>query len=225
MKCVNHPRAEASATCATCGRSFCGDCLVELRGRPWCVSCLEGLAARAEAPAAPAGAGPHRSNRLVAAALSIIPGAGHMYLGLIGKGFALMGLLIASAFVVIVYSASTGMYWITAYLVPCIGVLLLSYAVFDSLAVADAKHAGRQREPDPTMDLIAERVLFNSRTAGWAVLVAGIVGVLDVFEKTLGALLRSLLGLDVPVTALVVPVVLLAIGVRLLVRGRGGRRG
>ena len=34
--------------------------------------------------------------KLAAACLSVIPGAGHMFLGLIGKGFALMGLLVVT---------------------------------------------------------------------------------------------------------------------------------
>jgi len=147
-----------------------------------------------------------------------------MYLGLIGKGFALMGLLVASVFLVILYSDSTGMYWMTAYLVPTIGLLLLSYAVFDSLAIAEALRAGRKPQSDPTMDIVTERVLLNRRTGGWAILVAGIVGLLDLLEKAIGSLVRSALGIDVPVTAFVVPVVLLVIGIRLLAKGKGAPR-
>ena len=81
--------------------------------------------------------------KLAAALLSIIPGAGHMFLGLIGKGFALMGLLIASVFLIILYSDATGMYWMTAFLIPALGVLFLSYAVFDAMAISDARRSGR----------------------------------------------------------------------------------
>ena len=55
-----------------------------------------------------------------------------------------MGLLIVTLFLVILYSDSTGMYWITAYLVPTLCVLFLCYAVFDAMAIADAQRSGRE---------------------------------------------------------------------------------
>ena len=221
MKCANHPRVEADRVCERCRKSLCAECVVDVGGRPWCTACLEEIVVASTGPGSRA---THPSSRLVAGLLSIIPGAGHMYLGSIGKGFALMGLLVASVFLVILYSDSTGMYWMTAYLVPTISLLLLSYAVFDSLAIAEALRAGRKPQSDPTMDIVTERVLLNRRTGGWAILVAGIVGLLDLLEKAIGSLVRSALGIDVPVTAFVVPVVLLVIGIRLLAKGKGAPR-
>jgi TM2 domain-containing membrane protein YozV len=158
----------------------------------------------------------------VACLLSIIPGAGHMYLGQIGKGFSLMGLLFTSVFLVILYSSSTGQYWMTAYLVPTLSVLFLSYAVFDSLAIADAMRSGRDRggEDDPTMKAVWERVLLNRRTFGWVLLVAGAVGLLGVVARQVDAFVRDRLGIDLPLMSLVLPAVLLAIGVSLLRKGR-----
>jgi TM2 domain-containing membrane protein YozV len=163
-----------------------------------------------------------RPSRLIAGLLSIVPGAGHMYLGQIGKGFSLMGLLIASIFLIILYSSSTGLYWITAYLVPTLSVLFLSYAIFDSLAIADALRSGRDRgeEDDPTMKAVWERVLLNRRTFGWVLLVAGAVGLLGIASRPLDALVRERLGIDLPLMSLVVPAVLLAIGASLLMKGR-----
>ncbi len=143
----------------------------------------------------------------MAAILSIIPGAGHMYLGLIGKGFAIMGLLIASVFLVILYSDTTGMYWMTAFLIPTLGVLFLSYAVFDSLNSAGG---------DDTMRTIWEKVLLNRRAAGYVVLVAGVVGVLNLLDASVGRLVRQWLGLEAPITAFVLPIVLVIVGVFLL---------
>lgn len=200
MKCANHPRTEAGASCAGCGKPLCGQCAVDLpdaggAARTWCRECL----AKAVQP--------RRRSRLVAAILSIIPGAGHMYLGLIGKGFALMGLLIASIFLVILYSDTTGMYWMTAFLIPTLGVLFLSYAVFDSLNSAGG---------DDTMQAIWEKVLLNRRAAGYVVLVAGVVGVLNLLDASVGRLVRQGLGLEVPLTAFVVPLVLVIVGIFLL---------
>ncbi len=36
MKCSNHPETEAQGMCAYCGKPFCKDCLVEVKGRMYC---------------------------------------------------------------------------------------------------------------------------------------------------------------------------------------------
>lgn len=36
MKCTNHPEMEAAGVCAYCGKPFCKDCLVEVKGRMYC---------------------------------------------------------------------------------------------------------------------------------------------------------------------------------------------
>jgi TM2 domain-containing membrane protein YozV len=163
-------------------------------------------------------------SRLVAGLLSVIPGAGHMYLGQIGKGFSLMGLYIALVFVVILYSYATGMYWMTAYLVPTLSVLFLSYAVFDALAIAEARRAGRERRDgdDPIMTAVWERLLLNRRTFGWVLLTAGAVGLLGLVSRPLDALVRDRLGIDLPIMSLVMPALLLAVGAALLRKGRRG---
>ena len=36
MKCTNHPDREADGMCAYCGKPYCKDCLVEVKGRMYC---------------------------------------------------------------------------------------------------------------------------------------------------------------------------------------------
>ncbi len=36
MKCTKHPEIEADGICAYCGKPFCKDCLVEVKGRMYC---------------------------------------------------------------------------------------------------------------------------------------------------------------------------------------------
>ena len=36
MKCTNHPEVEAQGMCAYCGKPFCKDCLVGVKGRMYC---------------------------------------------------------------------------------------------------------------------------------------------------------------------------------------------
>ncbi len=145
-----------------------------------------------------------------------------MFLGLIGKGFALMGLLFAAIFLVILYADSTGMYWMIAYLVPTLSVLFLCYALFDSMAIADAQRSGRQiaLTDDDTMKAVWEKVLVNRRTGGWVLLVAGAVGVLHLFAEPFSRLTMALFSVSFPIAGLVIPVILLVIGILLLQRGR-----
>jgi hypothetical protein len=207
MKCVNHPRTEGVATCAECGKAICEACIVELDHRTWCRDCLSRIVARTGA-----GARAHPGwRKLAAGLLSIIPGAGHMFLGLIGKGFVLMGILMLSVFLIILYSDATQMYWMTAYLIPCICVLFLSYAVFDTMAIADAQRSGRGAtvpEDDDTMKAVWERVLLNRRTFGWVMLIAGVVSVI------------RLVPVDIPLMAWVIPGILVILGILLLIRSR-----
>ncbi len=36
MNCTNHPEVEAQGMCAYCGKPFCKDCLIEVKGRMYC---------------------------------------------------------------------------------------------------------------------------------------------------------------------------------------------
>lgn len=36
MKCTNHPEVDAQGMCAYCGKPFCAECLVEVKGRMYC---------------------------------------------------------------------------------------------------------------------------------------------------------------------------------------------
>lgn len=36
MNCTNHPEIEAQGMCTYCGKPFCKDCLIEVKGRMYC---------------------------------------------------------------------------------------------------------------------------------------------------------------------------------------------
>ncbi len=36
MKCTNHPEVDAQGMCVYCGKPFCKDCLVEVKGKLYC---------------------------------------------------------------------------------------------------------------------------------------------------------------------------------------------
>lgn len=41
MNCVNHEQTEAAGMCTYCGRPFCKDCLVEVKGKLYCKGDLD----------------------------------------------------------------------------------------------------------------------------------------------------------------------------------------
>ena len=41
MNCTNHPDVDAQGMCAYCGKPFCKECLVEVKGRMYCKEDLE----------------------------------------------------------------------------------------------------------------------------------------------------------------------------------------
>ena len=49
MKCTNHPEIDAQGMCAYCGKPFCKDCLVEVKGRMYCKNDLGNVLDEAKA--------------------------------------------------------------------------------------------------------------------------------------------------------------------------------
>lgn len=115
MKCKNHPEIEADGVCAYCGKPFCKDCLVEVKGRMYCKEDLGNVLDEAKQSAAQghptinitnsndsintntntnvnAGVGlPARKSKMVALILCIIgffgfAGLHRMYVGKVGSG-------------------------------------------------------------------------------------------------------------------------------------------
>ena len=52
MNCTNHPEVEAQGMCAYCGKPFCKECLVEVKGRMYCKDDLGNVLDEAKSAAA-----------------------------------------------------------------------------------------------------------------------------------------------------------------------------
>ena len=56
MNCTNHPEREADGMCTYCGKPFCKECLVEVKGRMYCKDDLGNVLDEAKQQAASAAA-------------------------------------------------------------------------------------------------------------------------------------------------------------------------
>ncbi len=93
MNCANHADVPAVAFCRTCGKPLCNSCVRDIRGVIYCEECLASQLSGAIPPpgttAVPPGAPPVAGlgNPRLAALLGFIPGVGAMYNGEYAKGF------------------------------------------------------------------------------------------------------------------------------------------
>ena len=93
MNCANHADVPAVAFCRTCGKPLCSSCVRDIRGVIYCEECLASQLSGAMPPPAtaamPPGAPPVAAvgNPRLAALLGFIPGVGAMYNGEYAKGF------------------------------------------------------------------------------------------------------------------------------------------
>ncbi|OPX87693.1 MAG: hypothetical protein A4E53_02405 [Pelotomaculum sp. PtaB.Bin104] len=137
MKCVNHPENDAQAICAICNAPICGECLVALRNENYCRHCLE------EKTRVLNNISIQRSKLLVLL-ISLLPGAGYMYLGLMNRGLQTMIIFFGTIFV----AAMTNIGEITALVLP----VTMFYSIFDTLQLARRMNEGAPIEDKPLID-------------------------------------------------------------------------
>lgn len=117
MKCSNHPETEAVDICPFCSRPVCEHCVVGLSGKNYCRVCLE-----ERIKVLPGNAG--TKNRFLAFILSLLPGGGYLYLGLMKRGMQTLILFFGSIFI----SDMARLDHLIAFVVP----VLIFYSVFDT---------------------------------------------------------------------------------------------
>lgn len=163
MKCVNHEEKEAAAICSTCHQPICEDCLVNLSGRQFCRGCLESRLGVETKTA--------NTNRSTfwAFVLSIIPGAGYLYLGLMKRGFQTMIIFYGTIFL----AAATEFGAITALVLP----VVVFYTIFDTLQLLKRINQGQVVEDS----LLVETDFLKSRGSlvGIAFIVIGALALLN----------------------------------------------
>lgn len=118
MKCTNHSELEAVGICSDCRQPVCGQCIITLGEKNYCRPCLEKKAASIP------GEITDSKSRFIAFILSLIPGGGYLYLGLMKRGLQAMLVFSGTIFL----SAMVQMEALTALVLP----VVFFYTVFDT---------------------------------------------------------------------------------------------
>lgn len=121
MKCVNHLEVEAEVLCQSCKEPVCGECRITLGEKDYCRPCLE---ARVET-SDPEHSISRDKNALLSFLLSLIPGVGYMYLGLMNRGLQTLIIFFGAIFVADITRIHA--------LAPLVLPVLIFYSIFDTL--------------------------------------------------------------------------------------------
>jgi TM2 domain-containing membrane protein YozV len=143
MNCANHVDVPATAFCRTCGKPLCSSCTRDVRGVIYCEECLASHLSGAVPPGAavvPPGVEPPTGAPKpgLAALLGLIPGVGAMYNGEYAKGF--VHVLIFATLI-----------WMSNHLSDVFGIVVAAFYLYMPIeAYRTAKaHAMGLPAPDP----------------------------------------------------------------------------
>ncbi len=157
MNCAYHGDREVHGICSNCGRPICDSCLIELNGQVFCKPCLE---VKVQKPVREIKGG----TRFI---LSIVPGLGHLYMGLFNRGLQLLAAAILGT--VLLDMLTRG------------GLGGLAFMALVFLSIFDAREAhirmqqGLEVEDKGFVDLRTWRLTWNPKYIGYALVGIGVI--------------------------------------------------
>jgi hypothetical protein len=150
------------------------------------------------------------NRKIITITLSMIPGAGHMYLGLLKQGAQLM-----TAFFLVMFVTD----WLNMSLLTFVLPVLWFYSLFDAYHLLEEETDGLQPDESPLFDW------FTSRPAwiGWGLIF---LGGLVMFQRIVAPILISLLSADVRnfVETAVVALIFIAGGIKMLASTKSAQK-
>lgn len=225
MNCMNHKDIEANYACRCCGQPLCLECTVQLRDGTYCRECLERNISNN--PSAQKFGFPRRKSKFLTFCFGFIPGAGHMYLGLINKGFSLMCFYFGALFSIIILGNALYIHWLDILIAP-LSILCGFYSLFDALAAVNDLNSGRLvidesiLSGDLRLDNFWENTVMRNKVFGNVLIVIGCVGLFNLFMRSVNNFIARLFSgvLPFPIQNIIMPIILIAAGIYLLRKGR-----
>lgn len=193
MNCVIHPSREATGVCQRCGRPVCPDCTVVVGDQTYCDHCGSKFQPRR----------PLLTNGVIRTLLSIIPGLGHLYIGLPQRGVQLFLAMVASNIVVEGFlDLNFG---------PLITFAFIFYSIFDARELALRQSEGEPVADRPLVDL--GQIMEHKDKLGYGLIALGALGVYRMLSQIVA---RYLSDIARPMDYLTFGVVAIAAGIYLL---------
>lgn len=208
MQCENHREREAAAICVSCGKPLCRECDSMIQGKHYCKEC--GTEDANKTSQEKNVQEKRDINGFLWFIFSLIPGAGHMYMGLMRRGVMLLG-----AFLGILALNNLIFAWWD--IVGMISVLVYVYAFFDSLSTKKALERGEFIEDEGINQFSIQRI--NLYYVG---IIAIVIGVLSLVENNIRFLQIApyIWEIIYGIQRSIVPVLLIIAGVWLMKRSK-----
>ncbi len=227
MNCKNHTDAEADFTCSSCGQPICVDCTMELNKSAYCKECLESHVSKK--PLERKYVRNARKSKFLTFCFGMVPGAGHMYLGLINKGMSLMSVYFGFLFAILAITEILHVRWNEILIIP-LSILCVFYSMFDSLATYNDMNNGKVVEDNSIVktniefDHIKKQLETRKKGIGYALLILGGIGILNVLIDAFNNILAEYLDINLRFSLkdLFLPGLLVTAGVYLLKKSREG---
>ncbi|MFZ5827572.1 MAG: B-box zinc finger protein [Bacillota bacterium] len=154
MNCAYHHDREVRGICSSCGRPVCEECLVDLNGAPYCKTCL---IVRVQRPA-------REINGFIRFVLSVAPGVGHLYMGLINRGLQFfMGTVLGGIVLGMLFPGLLGLY------IPA----AIFFSIFDAREVHLRLAQGLDVEDKGFVDMKAMPFEWNQKHVGYGLVALG----------------------------------------------------
>lgn len=165
-------------TCEKCGNEINAECTIIIKGKKVCRDCIETAVFRTNNGQKVSGT----KSTALCFFLSLIPGAGHIYLGLKNKGLVFM----SAFFGVIVLADFFNL------LTPIFGLIWI-YSFIDSLTSCSSLNKGEilQDIDLPAFEDITHKVFSNKKMVGIVFIGLGVLGLLRSVVNGINSVLRQ----------------------------------
>jgi hypothetical protein len=150
------------------------------------------------------------NRKITAVALSMIPGAGHMYLGLLRQGAQFMTLFFAAIFIIDWLQVGS-----LAFMLP----VLWFYSLFDAYHLLEEESDGLRPDESPLYEWLRSHPAW----IGWGLIILGLIVIL---QKIITPILGTMLSASVRNYAetVIVALILIAGGIRMLAGSRSEKK-
>lgn len=204
MKCINHSDVEAKYNCEICGDAICEQCGITVMGKNICKKCAE----------KEAGGGQNERKKTFesygAFLFSFIPGAAHMYLGMMNQGIQIMVVflgLLAMPFLL-------GQFIQIQIITIMAAIVVWSYSFFQSYHIRKALAKGERVEDKAFGGFEVKNI--NGRYVGIIILLIGLFSLLGNIDWLVVDILKMDNVMYNATRRLTLPVIMIFLGLRLM---------